>query len=56
MIVPPPARERLLHPEINDNADAEEKGEALLKRHGLHGAPPMIGSELATSLCQELMS
>jgi hypothetical protein len=36
----PPAAERSLHPEIEDDGDAEEKGQTLLKSDGMHGTPP----------------
>jgi hypothetical protein len=38
MVFLPPA-EWSLYPEIKDDADTEEKGEALLQRDGLHGTP-----------------
>jgi hypothetical protein len=45
MVVPPSAK-RSLHPEIENNGDAEEKGETLLKRDDLHGAPPRKDTSL----------
>jgi hypothetical protein len=36
---------RSLHPEIQDDGDADEKGETVLKRDGLHGLPPETGNE-----------
>jgi hypothetical protein len=45
----PPAAGRSLHPEIGDDGNAEEKGETLLKSHGLHGAPPEIRRVVAAA-------
>jgi hypothetical protein len=33
--------QRSLHPEIEDDGDAQEKGDAFLKSYGRHGIPPM---------------
>jgi hypothetical protein len=48
-MVVPPAAERSLHPEIKDDGDAEEKGQTLLKRDGLHGTPPAKDITLPTT-------
>ena len=36
---------RLLHPEIRDDGDAEEKGDAFLNSDGWHETPPEIWRE-----------
>ena len=40
-IVVPPAAQRSLYPEINDDGDAEEKRQALLHSDELHITPPV---------------
>jgi hypothetical protein len=42
-----PAAERSLHPEIEDDGDAEEKCQTLLKSDGLHGTPPAKDTTLS---------
>ena len=39
--VGPPAAQRSLYPEINDDGDAEEKRQTLLHSDELHGTPPV---------------